>query len=75
MIDALKEIRKSIADHRILLKPQFQDFDKANSCHITAQQFSRVLKKLNLIPKNEIVLDLIVRRFADKGNIKEINYF
>jgi len=33
------------------------------------------LKKLNLIPKNEIVLDLIVRRFADKGNIKEINYF
>ena len=72
---ALKEIRKQIADHRILLKPQFQDFDKAKSCHISAQQFSRVLKKLNLIPSNDFAFELIVRRFADKGNIKEINYF
>lgn len=28
-------MRKSVADHRILLKPSFQDFDKAKSCYIS----------------------------------------
>jgi hypothetical protein len=53
-----------------MLKPSFQDFDKARSCHITKDQFFRVLKKLNLFPEQPS----IARKYLDKGNLKEINY-
>jgi Ca2+-binding EF-hand superfamily protein len=75
MISALKEIRRIVAANRILLKPSFQDFDKAKCCHVTTQQFGRVLKKLGLIPTSDQVFDLISRKYFDKGNTKEINYF
>ena len=42
---------------------------------MTDQQFSRVLKNLNLIPANDRVFELILRKYFDKGNTKEINYF
>lgn len=72
---ALKEIRRIVTCNRILMKPSFQDFDKAKCCHITVQQFGRVLKKLNIIPSSQVVFDLIARKYFDKGNTKEINYF
>lgn len=75
MINALQEMRKLVVANRILLKPSFQDFDKANCCHVTDQQFARVLKKLGLIPSSEIIFELIVRKYLDRGTQKEVNYF
>lgn len=42
---------------------------------MTADQFSRVLKSLNLFPASELTFNLIVRKYFDKGNTKEVNYF
>jgi len=60
---------------RILIKPQFQDYDRTNSCHVTAEQFRRVMKELKLIPEDEAQFQLLVRKYFDKGNIREVNYF
>ncbi len=38
--DVIKSLANIIASNRILLKPSFQDFDPANTQHITLQQFS-----------------------------------
>ncbi len=48
MIAALTEVRRIVKTNRILLKPSFQDFDKARCNHITRDQFLRVLKNLNI---------------------------
>jgi len=34
-----------------------------------------VLKKLGIIPDNEKVFELVSRKYFDKGNTKEVNYF
>lgn len=75
MINALQEMRRIVVANRILLKPSFQDFDKSKCCHVTDQQFARVLKNLNIMPANEQVFQLISRKYFDKGNTKEVNYF
>ena len=75
MIDALQEMRRIVVANRIMMKPSFQDFDKAKCCHVTDQQFARVLKKLNIMPANEKVFELVIRKYFDKGNTKEVNYF
>ena len=72
---ALQEMRRLVVANRILLKPSFQDFDKSKCCHVTAQQFSRVLKKLGLMPPSEELFELISRKYLDKGTEKEVNYF
>ena len=50
MINALSDMRKQVMANRILLKPSFQDFDRSKSCHVTDQQFARVLKNLQIMP-------------------------
>lgn len=75
MVSALTEMRRLIVSNRILLKPSFQDFDRTKSCHVTAQQFERVLKNLSIHPSKEQVYDLIIRKYLDKGNQREVNYF
>lgn len=70
----LEAIRGQIRDQRILIKPQFQDYDKSKSCHITAEQFRRVLKELKLIPPTEELYQILIRKYFDMGNIREINY-
>ena len=57
-----------------MLKPTFQDFDKAKCCHITKDQFFRGLKKLNLFPASPELSELIARKYFDRGNMREINY-
>lgn len=37
MIGALQEVRRIVVANRILIKPSFQDFDRANTCHVTDQ--------------------------------------
>lgn len=75
MVSTLKEVRQQVVSNRILLKPCFMDFDRSKSCHITAAQFQRVLKSLTLMPPQETVYNLIIRKYCDKGNTKEVNYF
>jgi len=51
------------------------DFDRSKSQHITAAQFLRVMKTLSLMPANEKVFDLLIRKYCDKGTTKEVNYY
>ena len=75
MVNTLTEMRRLIVCNRILLKPSFQDFDRTKSCHVTNQQFQRVLKNLGIQPTKEQIFDLIIRKYLDKGNTREVNYF
>jgi Ca2+-binding EF-hand superfamily protein len=75
LVNLLTSIRIQIKDRRVLIKPQFQDFDKAKCCHISAEQFRRVLKNCALMPPSEDLFQLLIRKYFDKGNVREINYF
>lgn len=75
LLGLLSAIRTEIKNKRILIKPQLQDYDRTHSCHITAEQFRRVMKELKLIPPSEELFQLLIRKYLDKGNIREINYF
>lgn len=69
----ISDIKQLIKAHRILLKPFFQDFDPANTQHITLQQFGRVLKQLQLMPE-EPEFELICKKYFDRVNTREVNY-
>lgn len=71
--EILSQIKQEIRTKRILLKQPFQDFDRTRCSHITVDQFSRVLTQLNLLPP-ERYLNLLIRRYIDNGNVKEVNY-
>mmetsp|Transcript_17144 Transcript_17144/g.15031 ORF Transcript_17144/g.15031 Transcript_17144/m.15031 type:complete len:128 (-) Transcript_17144:849-1232(-) len=45
---ALDYIRYMIRTKRILMKPNFKDFDRANTGHVTKEQFTRVLTTLGI---------------------------
>lgn len=53
LIALIGAIKNEIVHKRVLIKPQFQDYDRTNSCHVTGEQFRRVLKELKLIPPTE----------------------
>ncbi|KAL4466875.1 hypothetical protein ABPG74_010472 [Tetrahymena malaccensis] len=69
----LLSIKQEIRTRRILLKQPFQDFDRTRCSHITVDQFSRVLTQLSILP-NEHLFNLLIRRYIDNGNPKEVNY-
>lgn len=69
----LTAVKRKISQKRILLKQPFQDFDRTRCSHITIEQFSRVLTQLSLLPKEEY-FQLLVRKYIDNGNPKEVNY-
>ena len=75
MIDVMTALNRHVVSHRILLKPGFMDFDRSKSQHITQQQFLRVMKTLNLMPPSDEVFNLMIRKYCDRGNNKEVNYF
>ena len=75
VLGILSAIRTEIANKRILIKPSLQDYDRTKSCHITVEQFRRTLKELKIIPEAEGLFQLLIRKYLDKGNIREINYF
>jgi Ca2+-binding EF-hand superfamily protein len=75
VLGILSAIRTEIANKRILIKPSLQDYDRTKSCHITVEQFRRTLKELKIIPPDEALFQLLIRKYLDKGNIREINYF
>lgn len=75
MIEMMTALNRHVVSNRILLKPGFADFDRSKSQHITSQQFLRVMKNLNIMPPSDAMFDLITRRYCDRGNTKEVNYF
>ena len=75
MIEMVTGLNRHVVSNRILLKPGFADFDRSKSQHITSQQFLRVMKNLNIMPPSDAMFDLITRRYCDRGNTKEVNYF
>lgn len=75
LIDVMTCLNRHVVSHRILLKPGFMDFDKSKSQHITQQQFLRVMKTLNIMPPDDSIFDLMIRKYCDRCNNKEVNYF
>jgi hypothetical protein len=62
-----------ISSQRILIKQKLQDYDRTKSSFITREQFVRVLDNLNLV-KNQVLVDLLCRKYARSTNPKEIAY-
>ena len=71
----MSALNNHVVSNRVLLKPGFADFDRSKSQHITSQQFLRVMKNLNIMPPSDEVFSLITRRYCDRGNTKEVNYY
>ncbi len=63
-----------VSNRRLNLKPMFQDFDRTKSGHITKTQFVRVLNQLG-IDLSPSVLSMLLKKYMDKGNADEVNYF
>lgn len=74
MKDILEAYRQQIIVKRLNLKPIFQDFDITRCGHVTKTQFVRVLNML-AIQANDHVVGLLLKKYMDKGNADEVNYF
>lgn len=67
------EYKKAIANKRLNLKPMFKDFDITSNGHCSKLQFMRVLTQLGIsAPEN--IMNLLLKRYMDRGNIDEVNY-
>lgn len=71
----LKEIATEIYLKRLSLKDNFKDFDHLNSGHISKTQFFRILHKIMNIDIKKDKEDLLIRRYLDRDNNREMNYF
>jgi Ca2+-binding EF-hand superfamily protein len=69
----LEEYRQAVQNKRIHLKPIFQDFDITKNGHVTKAQFLRVLDLLKITPPHN-EMQMLLRRYMDKGNVDEVNY-
>lgn len=54
-------------------RPRFQDFDRSRTGHVSRTQFARVLNQLGIMPP-EAMLNLLLKRYLDKGNMEQVNY-
>jgi Ca2+-binding EF-hand superfamily protein len=57
------------------LKPLFEDFDITKIGYVTKNQFTRILKQFDFIPKDDHAFNLLLKRYMDKGNLNEVNYY
>lgn len=46
---------------------QFKDFDRVGEGHVTRSQFARVMQTLGLMSHDETTIDLLCKRYCDKG--------
>ena len=74
MQDVVEAYRNVILTRGLYLKPMFQDFDKINTGHCTKTQFIRVLNQLGIMVSQSVV-NLLLKKYMDKGNADEVNYF
>ena len=73
LADILDQYRTEVKNKRIHLKPVFQDYDITRNGHVTKDQFLRVLDLLR-IQAPQHILQSLLRRYMDKGNVDEVNY-
>ena len=71
----LQEIAKEIYLKRLSLKDNFKDFDHLNTGHISKTQFFRILHKIMNIDIKKDKEDLLIRKYLDRDNNREMNYF
>ena len=57
------------------MKPLFEDFDITKIGYVTKNQFTRILKQFDFIPKDERSFNILLKRYMDKGNLNEVNYY
>lgn len=67
------KLRTKIKMRRALLKPTFQDMDRAAQGHVTRSQFHRVMHMLGL-PLDDSQVALLCEVYCDLGNHSEFNY-
>ncbi len=69
MEDLLTSYKMVFTNKRIHMKPLFEDFDITKIGYVTKNQFVRILKQFELIPKNERQFNLLLKKYMDKGNL------
>ena len=69
----IQEYRRAIQNKRLNLKPMFQDFDITKNSHVSKIQFMRVLTQLGIMAPDN-VMNLLLKRYLDMGNLDEVNY-
>jgi Ca2+-binding EF-hand superfamily protein len=74
MRGVIEAYRDAIQKKRLNLKPLFQDFDTTRCGHVTKSQFVRVLNQLGIFAIDD-VLNTLLKKYMDKGNVDEVNYF
>lgn len=71
----MRELARLVRINKIYLKSNFKDFDSLNKGHISDTQFFRVLHMCLHKEISKFSNPLIIRKYLDKDNLKEINYF
>lgn len=74
MGQVLNVLHTAIQNKRVLIKPHFEDFDKTKQGYVSKNQFLRILNQFRLFP-DENALNLILKRYMDKGSVDEVNYY
>jgi Ca2+-binding EF-hand superfamily protein len=75
LIDLLRSYQIAFRNKRLHMKPLFEDFDITKIGYVTKNQFTRLLKQEDLIPNNERQFNLLLKKYMDKGNLNEVNYY
>lgn len=57
------------------MKPLFEDFDITKIGYVTKNQFTRILKQFDFVPKNDRLFNLLLKKYMDRGNLNEVNYY
>lgn len=73
--ELLKDYEQAISNKRIHMKPLFEDFDITKIGYVTKNQFTRILKQFDFIPKSERASNLLLKKYMDRGNLNEVNYY
>jgi len=68
-----ERIRTRVRKRRALLKPGFQDMDRAHRGYVTKNQFGRVMSSLGF-DQPPADLALLTQRYCDYGNHVDFNY-
>jgi Ca2+-binding EF-hand superfamily protein len=71
--DLEEKVRSRIAKRRILMKPMFQDMDKAHTGLVSRSRFGRVMGMLGFDLDQE-ELQILAGVYCDRGNHNDFNY-
>lgn len=75
MGELLQSYEAAFKSKRTHLKPLFEDFDITKIGYVTKNQFTRILKQFDFIPKDDKSFNLLLKYYMDKGNLNEVNYY